>query len=85
MLLCLPITIYSTVIGDRFGYYLMIPQAIMLSRYKELFDGWESRIFAIIPIAILGSMLFFWSQYSNIFQICYGTYNYWVPFTGYTA
>ncbi len=83
MIFTVPLTLYSSVIGDRFGYYLMLPQAMMFNRYKTFFRSWEGTIHFLAPILMLGVMLIVWVTQSDIFESCYGTYNFWVPFTGF--
>ncbi len=79
MLFIFPVAFYSSVIGDRFGYYLMPLQAVILSRAYLYYNKIDSFIMYLFPIAMFGSMLLIWSQYSQIFQECYGVYDYWVP------
>jgi hypothetical protein len=77
MLLPLPLAIYSSVIGDRFGYYLVPIQAMIFARVHYLLP----RGGAIISIALHGMLLAFllvWVSLSAHFAQCYVPYKTWL-------
>lgn len=68
----------STVIGDRFGYYLLVIQAIILSRissFKFSQGGWA---FSASPYIILFVFFVGWAQMSSHFVQCYLPYQSWL-------
>lgn len=74
-LLLLPI---STVIGDRFGYYLIPIQAMIFARLPYLRFRKDPGLHSALPY--LGLLLVFavWSQLSSHFAICYNPYQTWL-------
>ncbi len=64
----------STVIGDRFGYYLIPLQLMIFARLPYLFDGSDRPLFAIAPYALLTVVFVVWTQNSFHFQQCYLPY-----------
>ena len=68
----------STVIGDRFGYYLIPVQAMIFARLPFLPFRKNANLHAAAPY--LGLLLVFtvWSQLSWHFQACYVPYQTWI-------
>lgn len=68
----------STVIGDRFGYYLIPIQAMIFARLPFLPFRRSSALHSAAPY--LGLLLVFtvWSQLSAHFQQCYLPYQTWI-------
>lgn len=75
VLLLLPI---STVVGDRFGYYLIPIQTIIFARLPFLPFRKNATLHAALPY--LGLLLVFtvWSQHSWHFAQCYLPYQTWI-------
>jgi EpsG family len=75
MILSLPLALYSSIIGDRFGYYLIPFQIVALERIGVLFK--EDRlapIYAVAPYAGLLVFFILWIVYSPLFGACYLPY-----------
>lgn len=68
----------STVIGDRFGYYLIPIQAMFFARIPFLPFRANAALHAALPY--LGLLLVFtvWSQLSWHFEQCYTPYQIWI-------
>lgn len=76
MIALFPVSLLSSVIGDRFGYYLAPIAYIMQSRFGLMTkQGYFLLIF--VPILVGGLSLFIWSNYSAIFSSCYLPYQHW--------
>jgi hypothetical protein len=71
------ITFYSSVIGDRFGYYLIPIQAIILGRAYFLFGKQLGLLVFLAPLTASGMALYVWSTNSWIFTLCYSNYRTW--------
>ncbi len=69
----------STVISDRFGYYLAPIQLIILARLPWLVprDG-QGQLITAAPYLALGAVLVYWTQNSWIFNLCYLPYQTWL-------
>ncbi len=65
----------STVIGDRFGYYLIPIQLIIFTRIPYLFRGQTRQLYSLAPYALLTLVFVVWTQNSWHFQKCYIPYN----------
>lgn len=66
----------SSVIGDRFGYYLIPIQAMIFARIPYLQLGRRRQIYAIAPYAALTFMFLVWTQISWHFNQCYIPYQF---------
>jgi hypothetical protein len=77
MILVFPLSFYSSVIADRLGYYLVPVQTIMMAKGYLFYRGGASYFFFLFPLAMLGAALFFWSQLSSLFALCYANYQIW--------
>ena len=64
----------STVIGDRFGYYLIPIQLMIFTRIPHLFRGQTGQLFSLAPYALLTLVFVVWTQMSWHFQSCYVPY-----------
>ena len=76
MLASLSLLFVSTVIADRFGYYLIPIQAMLFARIPYLDLGRFRQIHAFLPYALLTIVFIFWAQSSWHFQECYVPYNF---------
>jgi hypothetical protein len=76
MLAVLPVSLFSSVIGDRFGYYLNPIQLIIFTRLPVLFRT-GNQIGLIAPYAVSGIVLGTWTYASELFQLCYMPYKFW--------
>jgi len=78
MALTLLLVPVSTVIGDRFGYYLIPIQAMIFARIPFLPFRANAALHAALPY--LGLLLVFtvWSQLSGHFKQCYIPYQSWI-------
>lgn len=77
MVATFPLSLYSSVAGDRIGFYLYPVQLMILARLPVLVHGSFSNFVAFAPYA--GGMLFllFWTQMSFLFEKCYLPYQFW--------
>jgi len=78
MLAVFPIAFISSVIGDRFGYYLTPIQLIILSRIPFLVRGQQATLVSLGPYMAMALVLVVWTQLSTLFQICYVPYQSWL-------
>ena len=72
-----PVAIYSSVIGDRFGYYLNPIQLIILARLPFLVQGRYSALVGFAPYAAGALVLVIWIGLSSLFEKCYLPYQMW--------
>lgn len=78
MLATLPLVFISSVISDRFGYYVTPIQLIVLSRIPYLLDGQRKTVLSASPYIALGIVLVVWTSLSFHFQLCYIPYQNWL-------
>ncbi|MDU8946139.1 EpsG family protein [Ovoidimarina sediminis] len=69
-----PIFFVSTVIGDRFGYYLIPIQLMIFTRLPYMFRGQKRETYALAPYALLTLVFVVWTQLSTLFEQCYIPY-----------
>jgi hypothetical protein len=69
----------STVIGDRFGYYLIPIQTMIFARLPYLYNMPNRNLLAALPYVGLSLVFVVWTQSSRHFQQCYIPYD-TVPF-----
>lgn len=67
----------STVIADRFAYYLIPIQAMIFAR-ASLLNLSGRKLFTSAPYVILFLVFLVWSYQSGIFQSCYLPYRTWL-------
>jgi len=65
----------STVIGDRFGYYLIPIQLIIFTRIPYLLNIRNRQPLVLAPYALLTLVFVVWTQLSWHFQKCYIPYD----------
>ena len=75
MIAIFPISLYASVIGDRFGYYLVPIQLVFLARLPFL--GPRRPIVPMIPYIVGAVYLAVWTQTSALFEKCYLPYDFW--------
>ena len=68
----------STVIADRFSYYLIIIQTIIFARIPYLPIRKSRTLYTTAPYLALGLLLVVWTFSSTIFSQCYVPYSSWV-------
>lgn len=78
MALALVLIPVSTVIADRFAYYLIPIQAMIFARIPFLPFRSNAALHAAAPYVGLVVVFAVWSQLSSIFQQCYLPYQSWV-------
>lgn len=66
----------STVIGDRFGYYLVPLQAMIFARIPYLQLGGNRMLLIVLPYAGLTLVFVVWTQLSWHFNECYIPYQF---------
>jgi len=66
---------YSTVIGDRMGYYLIPIQLMVLTRLPYLKSFKDRKIWSPTPYFGLTLVFIVWTQYSWFFNTCYVPYD----------
>ena len=69
---------FSTIISDRFGYYLIPIQAMIFARLPYLPFKANHLLNILIPYFGLLIFLFVWTQTSWIFEECYVPYKSWL-------
>ncbi|MCC9655665.1 EpsG family protein [Rhodopirellula halodulae] len=79
MLALVPLVALSTVVADRFGYYLIPIQTVIFARIPFMLrDDQYRRLFSIAPYAGLFLLFAVWTQQSWIFQLTYIPYQTWL-------
>lgn len=66
----------SSVIGDRFGYYLIPLQAMIFARLPYLNMGRSTQFIAVLPYMLLTLVFLVWTQKSRHFNDCYIPYSF---------
>lgn len=69
---------FSSVIGDRLGYYLIPIQAMILAGIPFLPIQKYRVIYSLAPYLIIGLTFLIWTSISWHFQKCYIPYNTWL-------
>lgn len=64
----------SSVIGDRFGYYLIPLQLVIFARIPYLQGLRNRQLWTVAPYALLTTVFLVWTQLSWHFQQCYVPY-----------
>lgn len=75
MILLVP---FSTVIGDRLGYYLIPVQTMIFARIPYLPIGKSRAYFSAAPYLGLGLVFLIWTSLSWHFEQCYVPYDLWI-------
>jgi hypothetical protein len=78
MLGTLAVVPISSVISDRFGYYLTPIQLMIMARIPYLVEGRDRAILSASPYAALGLALAVWTAFSALFNQCYLPYQTWL-------
>ncbi len=78
MIILLPATFISTVIADRFGYYVVPLQLMILARLPYLIQNVHKHLIWASPYLVLGLTLLVWTQLSWHFKQCYVPYQSWL-------
>ncbi|EKJ98730.1 hypothetical protein RBSH_05953 [Rhodopirellula baltica SH28] len=79
MLAVAPAILVSTVIGDRFGYYLIPIQLMIFSRFPILFRNTShARFLSTAPYAGLFIFFFAWTSMSWHFEVAFLPYQTWL-------
>jgi EpsG family len=73
----LPLLAYSSVAGDRYGYYLMLITSLIQARLYLLTPPSLRQPVFLAPLAIAGIQLLGWTMLSPIFDSCYSEYKTW--------
>ncbi|TNE94702.1 MAG: EpsG family protein [Rhodobacteraceae bacterium] len=66
----------SSVIGDRFGYYLIPLQLVIFTRIPYLQGLRNRQLWTVAPYALLTTVFLVWTQLSWHFQQCYVPYQF---------
>ena len=77
MLATLAVVPISTVISDRFGYYMVPIQLMIMARIPYLSSSRNPALSAA-PYIALGLVLLVWTSYSALFVQCYLPYQTWL-------
>ncbi len=78
IMLLIPLTFVSSVIGDRVGYYFIPIQLIILARLHHFYDGRNRIYIKYAPFAALGFIFIVWTSFSYHFNLCYLPYRSWL-------
>jgi hypothetical protein len=72
----------STVLSDRFGYYVT-PIQIMIMARLPFFSrrGQQAQLYAVAPYLALGLVLIVWTANSEMFERCYLPYRTWLSWS----
>lgn len=73
----LPLSLFSSVSGDRIGFYLYPVQLVVLARLPLVVHGQYSTAVAFAPYAAGAFFLIIWTQLSSLFERCYLPYQIW--------
>jgi hypothetical protein len=76
--LVLPLVFYSSVMGDRFGYYLMPLAYLAQARAYKLFQDKFTFLAFFVPQLVDIVYLLAWCLSSWIFSVCYVPYQTWL-------
>jgi hypothetical protein len=75
MIALLPVTFLSSIIADRFAYYLMPAQLSIFCRLPYLKGSWlSSSNMRLAPFVLLGAGLLLWLYFSPLAELCYTPY-----------
>lgn len=74
LLACVPLVFVSSVVADRFAYYLIPLQAMIVVRASFLLKGRHSYVLAVLPYIGLLAMFALWALVSHHFSSCYIPY-----------
>jgi hypothetical protein len=78
MLIAFSLLALSSVIGDRFGYYLIPIQAMIFARLPFLPFKSNKALHSILPYLVLALVFLVWTQLSSHFQHCFIPYDTWL-------
>lgn len=78
IMLLIPLTFVSSVIGDRVGYYFIPIQLIILARLHYFYTGRNRIYIKCAPYVILGVLFIVWTSFSYHFNLCYSPYRSWL-------
>jgi hypothetical protein len=77
MIATFPLSLFSSVSGDRIGFYLYPVELVVLARLPFLVRGPYSTAVAFMPYAVGALFLVVWTQLSALFERCYEPYQIW--------
>jgi hypothetical protein len=77
MLAMFPLSLFSSVAGDRLAFYLYPIQLVVLARLPLLVSATNSTVIAIAPYAAGTLFLLVWTNLSSLFERCYLPYQIW--------
>jgi hypothetical protein len=78
LVMIVPLVLYSSVMGDRFGYYLSLVAFMIQVRAYLLYSNRAAQLVFFIPLAAGMVLLVVWSQLSAAFWECYLPYQTWL-------
>jgi len=78
MMMAFSLLAVSSVIGDRFGYYLMPIQAMIFARLPFLPFRSNRTLHCMLPYLVMLLVFLVWTQISSHFQQCYVPYDSWL-------
>ncbi|MEO1265316.1 MAG: EpsG family protein, partial [Pseudomonadota bacterium] len=79
MIATLAVGPFSSVIADRFGYYVTPIQIMIMARLPYVVSATPTgRLIAAAPYAGLAAVLVYWAGNSRHFQLCYLPYQSWL-------
>lgn len=73
MLSCAALLAVSSVMADRFAYYLAPLQILIFLKAGYLMPA-QRQLVMVLPYAALGALFFVWTQFSSFFSLCYTPY-----------
>ncbi len=78
MIAVAPLLLLSTVIADRFGYYLVPIQCVIFARLPYLALGRYRPLYSVLPYFGLLALFTYWTLNSYHFNQCYVPYQSWL-------
>lgn len=68
----------SSVIADRLGYYVMIPQIVILGSVPYFLKGRTLFAAQVFAFSLMAGYIFVWAGFSSMFEQCYVPYQTWI-------
>lgn len=78
MIASLALVPFSSIIADRIGYYLIIPQLMILGSLPLFSQVRKSEVIQIFAYGIFISYFAVWTFLSSLFELCYVPYQTWI-------
>lgn len=67
---------FTSVVGDRFGYYLTPVQLVIISRLSQFYQHKISPLLRLLPYLLFALVLYTWTEFSLMHDRCYSPYQF---------